>query len=130
MRPGNHHRWAASALVALFVLGQGALFVHQLLVPHQECAEHGGELIHVSSAGAARVFDAAAWLAAPAPAALHGHDHCLAFTSRRHDAGPALEPSNVELRVEHAAVTVPETRVAVTNRDTLLRLAPKSSPPV
>ena len=129
MRPGNHHRVAGLALVALFAVGQGALFVHQLLVPHQACAEHGGELIHVANSRATPLFDAAAWLAAPAPASPHGHDHCLAFTSRRTELGPVIQSSTATVSVEPAAVVRPEPGHAALARDVLLRLAPKSSPP-
>lgn len=129
MRPGNHHRVAGLTLAALFVLGQGALFAHQLLVPHQACAEHGGELIHVGSSPAP-LFDAAAWLAAPAPAAPHGHDHCLAFTSRRAELGPAIQSSTASVCVDGAAVAARQGRHPAVAREVLLRLAPKSSPPV
>jgi hypothetical protein len=123
MRPG------ALSLLALFVLAQGTLFAHQLLVPHQTCAEHG-ELIHApvvvrASSGS----DAPAWLVAPA-AAEHGHDHCSAFHSRRQDLAAAVRTA-AAISPSLTARVEPAVRAGfVVSRLERLRLAPKSSPPV
>jgi hypothetical protein len=130
MRPGLSHRAAGLALVALFVLGQGALFAHQLLVPHQACAEHGGELIHVVAERPAPVFDSPSWLLAQPVSAPHGHDHCIAFSTRRHDAAPVIAPPAAGERFQSTQTPPPEQLAAIVSRDLRLRLAPKSSPPV
>jgi hypothetical protein len=130
MSAGRHSRVAAFALVALFVLGQGALFAHQMLVPHQACAEHAGELIHVAQSQPAPVSDVPVWLTGQPPSTPHGHDHCLAFTSRRQDAAVAPQKLAAATTVEHAPILVPRSREPEVSRARLLLFAPKSSPPV
>lgn len=124
-------RTAALVLAALFVTGQAALFTHQLLVPHQLCAEHDGELIHVEASRAAPVApDAPAWMRAQTTPGSHGHEHCTAFASRREDALTPPAPPCVNAAAPATPKLLAQTDAPALARDCLLRLAPKNSPPV
>jgi hypothetical protein len=125
----------AVALVAVGLFGQLAAYAHLAFTRHVTCADHG-ELV---DAGAepeslqrdpqATATTAETVVGAQASAA-HGHDHCLLAPVRR-DRGaltlPAAELLAVLARTDDLVAPraiVPAPAIA------LLRLAPKSSPPV
>ncbi len=121
-------RGAALALTLLFAVGQLAGFAHLVLVPHVTCPEHG-ELMHAEAAPAAPTLaggPARAWLNRGARA--HGHDHCLAFSSRREDVLAAAGPAAPEVQAP-APHSAPPARTPFAPPLALLRLAPKGSPP-
>jgi hypothetical protein len=122
----------AAALAAVALVGQLAGFAHLVLVRHVTCAEHG-ELIevgHERALAAAAPHAAGAAVASAATGEAHGHDHCLLGPMRRDrfalGAPRALDCAHVDAygtlgRVVDRRVPPP---IAV------IRLAPKSSPPL
>jgi len=131
-RPAAALRALAALLVALLLLAQGASALHELLVPHRVCAEHGhrvhGDAVLVRSFQASR--------AGAVPAAIPGsaaepeaHEHC-ALPARPQQNGLRLErPSIVELaRVVHFS-RLPAERTPLCVGPPILLVAPKQSPP-
>lgn len=112
-------------LAVIFVAGQLGGAVHNLLVLHVTCLEHG-EVIHSTAAP-----EAASPLGSVAMRAERAHDHdvCLVALHRRDQAQQAVPqaivaPAQREGREITAPITIAQAR------DPLFRLAPKTSPPV
>jgi hypothetical protein len=112
-------------LAVIFVAGQLGGAVHNLLVLHVTCLEHG-EVIHSTAAPeAASPLGGVALRAERA----HEHDVCLVALHRRDQAQQAapqavVAPAQPEVREAAPPITAAEAR------DPLFRLAPKTSPPV
>jgi len=119
-------------LVGVVLAGHVGAVLHQSLVQHAVCSEHG-EATHgdvVAKPGAAeRVVAHASYDGIPASAADDDHEHCLLALTRR-DAAVAARSHDTTLAPPQAAklATVLETSPAHAPIATL-RLAPKSSPP-
>ncbi len=118
-------------LSGLVLVGQLSTLFHLALVRHVTCPQHG-ELVHATD-DAAAISGARAGLqirAVPPSVDHHGHDHCLISTSRREDSvGPAA--ARVFVPAAAAVSAVSRQDPAQSSRGVaLLRLAPKSSPPV
>lgn len=132
-----------TAVVCL--LGQATAFAHLALVRHATCPEHEDALVHASATagnvGNVEWTDAAKAPAdltpgrrvvAPPPGTGDGHedDHCLMAAFRRsdlaapdRDAGHALPAADLPPPPAQALAVRP-------GQVPLLRLAPKSSPPL
>ena len=67
---------------------------------------------------------------APGRIDAHGHDHCLSWTPRREDLLAVLHADVGVLAAVDPIVSPFEPRVSPRFGVALLRLAPKSSPPV
>jgi hypothetical protein len=124
-------RWLGSGLALLFLVTQLSSFTHLLLVRHATCLAHG-ELIDLDASEVARApaAEGQAWVAVPATFADHGDQHCAVSTSRREKLGlsPAVRPVLSSSGVP-PSMAAPEAAPFVKSV-ALLRLAPKSSPPV
>jgi hypothetical protein len=125
-------RSLAAALAAVALVGQLASFAHLALVRHVTCAEHG-ELIEVGrerALTAAAPHAAGAIVASTATSEAHGHDHCLLAPMRRDGlarvAPRALDCAHVDAygTIGRAVDRQVPPPIAV------IRLAPKSSPPL
>jgi hypothetical protein len=128
-RRNTNGRALGVALALLFLGGQLSGLTHQLLVRHVTCAEHG-ELIHADErvAHSAPVQGPAVSEAEAGPA--HQHEHCLASVSRREKLIPAVSVSALPSLAPPRFVAFVAPGQGALCRLSLLRLAPKSSPPV
>lgn len=117
-------RLVSTIALALALTAQVSTLVHMGAVRHETCAEHG-ELVEVE--GAVADDHGARSDGSSAGDDADEHDHCLlATTPALHSIAPSLA------HVVHVAavddnVSVPAPRVVAT---TLLRSAPKTSPPL
>jgi hypothetical protein len=124
------------------LLGQAGAFAHLALVGHATCPEHDDALVHASGAASPNAKQTPAApadlapgrrLIAPPPGTGDGHDddHCLMAAFRRSDlAGP---DGGAGRALPAAADLAPPPAQAPAHRPgpvPLLRLAPKSSPPL
>lgn len=136
-------RVLALLLAGLYALSLTGSFLHQVLVQHVRCAEHG-DLIHVADADRA---DHAAWTIVPDAAGTdtvdtgaldrghsedHDHDHCtiVAFSQTptcTSEPRGGITPRLFELQDE-ALPPALAMRGVVVDADRY-RLAPKGSPP-
>jgi hypothetical protein len=136
-----HRRTRASSLAGLLLAwlslcGQLGGYAHLAFTRHVTCLEHG-ELVHV---GEPRLTSEATPLVtseatprqarlAAAPAAEHGHDHCLTAALRRERPAPSsaapmlVSAPATPLVLSRAASLAPPSPIA------LLSAAPKTSPP-
>jgi hypothetical protein len=129
-RFGAALRVLAAALTIVLLSAQGASALHELLVPHRVCAEHGHR-VH----GSALDHASAAPRTGAAPAALPGtadsedHEHC-ALAARPEQTGLTLQraPSSELARVADFARRSTE-RELLRAGPPLLLVAPKQSPP-
>ncbi len=131
-RPASALRALAAVLVALLLLAQGASALHELLVPHRVCAEHGHRVHgNAASVGSFQVSRAGGLpVAIPGSAAEpEAHEHC-ALPARPQQTGVCLEhPSIGELaRVLHFS-RLPVERAPLRAGPPILLVAPKQSPP-
>ena len=122
-------RAALTALV--FALSSLAGMVHESKTRHVRCSEHG-ELVDAGSPAVApldQAGDHAGVHDDAAPAAMHGHDHCLlASTTRasRVEVGaPQVAPVGLAIAELPDAPRARPSHAA----DALLLAAPKTSPP-
>ena len=134
-RRGAARRSIAVAVAGLCLAGQFASFAHLMSVRHVTCPEHG-EIIHAdavangSASRRSRGTDGAALRATAWTGARHGHELCVVWAQRRERA--AMQRSSAAVRVEAPSriPIEPRARVLPGSATALLRLAPKSSPPV
>lgn len=136
-------RLPAALLLLLVVVAQISSYAHLVLVPHVLCLEHGDfveshEQAAPDEAGAAAAAsgDASALgttlsQAPAAPEVGHGHEHCLLAS---HHRGWVALPEGRCFETEGLARSEPEACGTPANSGpcaiALLRLAPKTSPPV
>jgi len=128
-------RAMAAVVVWLAALGHLGGLAHFVLVSHHVCAAHGelthageGEHAHAATSprGASRIDPAAT----VAPSSEDAHEHCSMLARRQEQASlerpsdAVLAPPAPEARSELRAEVLPK------RGDTLLALAPKTSPPV
>jgi|SRR5262252_442904 len=114
-------------LVVTFVAGQVGAAAHNLLVSHVTCLEHG-EVIHSGAAPAQPDVGQPTERASRQGARGHEHDVCLIALHRRESAGPAvvaLDSTVIPLIAPAPRMVAPPLR-----GQSVLRLAPKTSPPV
>jgi hypothetical protein len=132
----------AKGLALLIALAQLLAGLHNVIVPHELCLEHGLP-VHGEHEHGTHSHEAERWVEparhAPAlklavdvgrPAFDHTHQHCMAASAReRALAEPASEHS---LELPRVTTRLPvAARVAVVlPRRAVYRLAPKQSPPV
>jgi hypothetical protein len=129
------HSPALLLTTTICLLGQAAAFAHLALVRHASCPQHADALVH-APAGAARPADLPRSLPLRAGSGLpaggdHGDDHCLLAAFRRTGlSGPVPERGLVLAPARSLTacrvVEQPDRPAPVA----LLRLAPKSSPPI
>ena len=125
-------RWLAATLGAALLLTQLSSALHELLVTHRVCAEHGHR-IHASDAAGPN-FDRPAGVRGPAAGTSRGadsehHEHCAA-PARPDSAGVQLQRAAVAMLAPIAgkALAAP-ARVSVVAGPSILLVAPKQSPP-
>jgi hypothetical protein len=122
---------ALSALGAYLCLSAQLLgVVHVLLVRHSTCPGHG-EVTHGVPSASHGNQPLAVTVDGAGPTVEHRDEHCLLFIARRRDlAGLAPEPAAalVPLPPVTAALVVDATALVPTLA--VLRLAPKTSPPL
>lgn len=122
----------AALLVVLLVGSQLLAALHQLLVRHEVCAEHG-ELIHVAAhvetrSASRSASERSAFVAARAG---HAHDHCAVLASA-HEKRASVARTDTTIA---AAPIAPRVSVLATGAEPrggidVLSVAPKQSPPV
>lgn len=117
-------------LVAIGVVGNVGAALHQLLVAHKVCAEHG-EAVHGDGSRAlpdvaadSRAVESA--LAAEAP---DGHGHCGLSFNRRERFSLAPETSRCGKALASACSALVPAAKHQPRGVAALRLAPKTSPP-
>jgi hypothetical protein len=114
-------------LAVIFVAGQLGGAVHNLLVSHVVCLEHG-EVIHSSAAPERQPASPHRGVAA-SPVRGHEHDVCLIALHRRErvaQTAPAVASAPAPADRSPIALAV----VASAKSTRLFELAPKTSPPV
>jgi hypothetical protein len=115
-------------LAAFVLLCQAAAWVHAAAIPHVTCVEHG-ESVHLDAQGEASAprGDAGATVLAEAAdeATAHAHEHCNLQGHRTSSTPPPVLADVVATAIVPAAPTTAAPLPAVS----LLRLAPKTSPP-
>lgn len=125
-------RLGSLAIAAALVAGQLAPAGHDLLVRHVVCAEHG-ERTHASSTGAGASDEELAPLASDALTAARDasradeHEHCRTVVLRGRGVRTHAE---VAVRRAPPATATPFERDPAPPSIAILRLAPKSSPPI
>ena len=134
--PVKTGRRACSFVCIALALAQVLAFVHEGVVPHVVCAEHG-ESMHAGQPSHATAFHQPAVASASclrvessADAAGHDHEHCVCMAQRRERfALPAV--AALAFGFETSRVPRPAAREDrfVAGIDTI-RVAPKGSPPV
>ena len=133
IRPAASLRVLAAMIVAALLVTQTSSALHELLVPHRVCAEHGHR-IHAGEASDWG-FDAPARGRGPGV----GADLTEESDQHHHCAPPARpEPAALLLQRATDAILAPitggralaATRVLVHAGPTILLYAPKQSPPV
>jgi hypothetical protein len=125
--PRTAARLGAAFVAAVVLLCQAAAWVHGAATPHVTCLEHG-ESVHLAPAAAGAATDTAAdptVRRAPSEPAAHAHEHC-GLQGHRTTTSPSPAPTVALASFEGPAALV-STRAPVAT--TLLRFAPKTSPP-
>jgi hypothetical protein len=130
-RPLQALRALAAAVTLLLLAGQALATLHQLIVPHQLCAEHG-HLVHAkrSSARTPSSEQPLGELAQPGARDSDEHAHC-SLAVRREERRCVLgnATASVSAPSECSASTPALERAAPSAGPPLLLLAPKQSPP-
>ena len=129
MSPG--FRVVALAFGVLLMGGQLLNSLHELLVPHEVCAEHG-QLVHVSldePVSPEHSPDGSVGISAM-PGEQHSHEHCVLAARSGDDelAAPAAASGELVDAVPEAS-TVAAWSAATHGSDDVIALAPKQSPP-
>jgi hypothetical protein len=130
-RRGRALRAGGGLLAALLALAPASSVLHNLVVRHGTCAEHG-EPVDLTAAAAAPDADwshaaATAHLAPGAPAAEHEHEHCAVAAHARENASPPRPTVTLLSPPALATETIPLP--VLTHGPAPLLLAPKHSPP-
>ena len=124
-------RALATALAVLLLGGQALSLLHEIIVPHEVCAEHG-ELVHSSShalAGVSRHAQPVNSISASNAPQAHEHDHCTVATRRVEQLAAPLEQSTYHIAIDSITAGIGEAETASAVGPPLLQLAPKQSPP-
>jgi hypothetical protein len=122
--PARPARLRAAFVAAIVLIGQAASWVHAAATPHVTCLEHG-ESVHLVASGDPARGGATRVDGAPAEGAAHEHEHC-GLQGHRTTAAPTptLASAPVAFSAPTAQALPPPPASA-----TLLRFAPKTSPP-
>jgi hypothetical protein len=134
--PVKTGRRACSFVCIALALAQVLAFVHEGVVPHVVCAEHGesmhaGQPSHATAVHQPAVASAS-WLRveSSADSVRHGHDHCACMAQRRERfALPAVAALAFGFETSRAQRPFAREDRFVAGVDTI-RVAPKGSPPV
>ena len=131
-RQGLVVRAIAAAVVFVLSGGQALGALHQLLIPHQICAEHG-HFVHGSDAAGlptgAKSAEKTAVSSLPGPESHEHHDCCLAARSR--DERSVLSAQSVTIgSAEPETQELLDAGLSPTpSGRSILLFAPKQSPP-
>jgi hypothetical protein len=111
----------------LLVVGQVAAFAHEAATRHVTCAEHGEQLEAATLAGQDDNCGQSHLIGVDSD--IGGHQDCdiarLLRTSTRTSQAPVLHVATIELATVQIIASVERTRPV-----DVLRIAPKTSPPV
>lgn len=121
--------WGVSAIALLCLLGQTSALMHQVLVQHATCAEHG-ESVHVAAptraAAGAAVAEQPGFDVAVVEEA-ERHEHCAGADTR--GATPRLVPDQAGELVPPRALAPPSLATVLVPAVAAYVIAPKTSPP-
>jgi hypothetical protein len=121
----------AIAVAGALLLAQVAGLAHLLVVEHERCAEHGdiveGGANHHAAAAAERQERDRASIGNDGDE-IAGHDHCLYLATLRRGAGSERQHVVLVPRAPVDRLVGAETREQASG-PSLLRIAPKTSPP-
>jgi hypothetical protein len=122
----------AIGVAGALLLAQVAGLAHLLVVEHERCAEHGdiveGAANHPAAAAAERQEGDRASVRA-AGDEIAGHDHCLYLATLRRGTGSECQHVVLAPRAAAARFVVGAERREQASGPSLLRIAPKTSPP-
>ena len=123
----------AIAVAGALLLAQVAGLAHLLVVEHERCAEHGdivesGANHHAEVAALRQERDGVSVRTAGDEIA--GHDHCLYLATLRRGAGSERQHVVLAPRAPAAPFVLGAETREEAGRPSLLRIAPKTSPPV
>ena len=125
-------RALATALAVLLLGGQALSALHEIIVPHEVCAEHG-ERVHGSSHAVASISKHAqpanSISTSDTPEA-HEHDHCTVVIRRVEQLAAPGDHSTFLIAIDSTlASKIGKPRAPRAVGPALLQLAPKQSPP-
>jgi hypothetical protein len=125
-------RFTASLLTCAFIAGQLLLFVHQTIVPHAICAQHG-EWVETGD-GAEHGLELRGQAGSPEPSLVQGgvdesHEHCAAMMHRREEQQPFAAGYTLDWEGSFESPS-PVHGSPLRSAIAVYRTAPKHSPPL
>jgi hypothetical protein len=126
-------RWLALALVATLLVTQTSSVLHELLISHRVCAEHGHR-IHANGTAErgldGRASDRGPTAESSSAADSDHHEHCVAPARPEPTGVSLLRAAVATLALIADEELVAPARAAFDAGPSLLLVAPKQSPPV
>jgi hypothetical protein len=126
-------RALAAAVILILAGGQALGALHQLLVPHEICAEHGhfvhGQGEASGSLGSTKGAEKPAISSSSGPESHEHHDCCLAARSRDERAVVPVASLTIEVAALAAQQPVADDASTPLSGRSILSFAPKQSPP-